>query len=368
MNSTNGTTTSEACVFPMAYKVTVSTLLAITFLISPVLNTVVCYTIFSVKRLQTFGNLLIANLSLGDIIISLTLPLMEIIYVSIYPKWLTGKIGTYFLNCVWLFSLASPFVIVTVITAERYKTLKSLIPIKSKTVIFIVIPLVWLYSFGSVAFMAFFFTVPGEDAYEWNILPQFYYPFLGVHIVIPLVVISALYLAIYRMTRSSRKQTIRHGKASSNLAKREMRVAKTIGIVIGLMFAIWIPALVLEYFYAIGTESCIVQMAGPVSVWLSSSNGMVNPILYFFRNPSLRGEIIKKLPTSISNFWVEEKKTQERNAKVRARCNVAFKNEKQDMAINDVSNCTYGTKSTAANGETTSTNFSQESFQENTRL
>ena len=282
----------------MTYKVVVSSLLGLTFISSPILNTVVCYTIFSVRKLQSFGNLLIANLSLGDIIISLSLPLMEIIYISIYPKWLTGSIGTYVLNSVWLFSLAYPFVTVTVITAERFSTLRSLVPVKSTAISAVTFVSIWTYSLGCIAFMAAFFTKPGEDAYEWNVLPRFYYPFLGIHIVIPLILIFVLYVGIFRMTRASRQQTTSRGAASASLAKREMRVAKTIAIVIGIMFAIWIPALVLEYFYAIGTESCIVQMAGPVSVWLSCSNGVVNPILYFYRNPYLRGEIIKKLPSS----------------------------------------------------------------------
>lgn len=232
---------------------------------------------------------------------------MEIIYVSIYPKWLTGSIGTYVLNCVWLYSLAYPFVTVTVITAERFSTLRSLIPVKSTTISVLAFSSIWIYSLGVIAFMAVFFTKPGEDAYEWNVLPEFYYPFLGVHIVAPLIIIAVLYMSIFRMTRSSRQQTTSRGSASASLAKREMRVAKTIAIVIGIMFAIWIPALVLEYFYAIGTESCIVQMAGPVNVWLSCSNGVVNPILYFYRNPYLRGEIIKKLPKVCTGCFSNEK-------------------------------------------------------------
>ena len=336
-NTTNSTSSTSSCTFPLAYKVTVSTLLALTFLSSPILNALVCYTIFSVRKLQSFGNLLIANLSLGDIIISLSLPLLEILYVSIYPKWLTGKIGTYVLNCVWLFSLAYPFVTVTVITAERFSTLRSLVAIKSSKISTITFITIWVYSLGCTAFMATFFSQPGEDAYEWNVLPEFYYPFLGIHIVIPLIIIVSLYVGIYRMTRSSRQQTISRGSASASLAKREMRVAKTIAIVIGIMFSIWIPALVLEYFYAIGTESCIVQMAGPVSVWLSCSNGVVNPLLYFFRNPHLRGEIIKKLPNSCIRYFSASKENSNAKKDVDAKRHNAYKKEEEDDAGKKVS-------------------------------
>eukprot|EP00794_Sanderia_malayensis_P020532 gene20532-22551_t len=339
MNVTNNSSNSavELCVFPLAYRITVSALLASTLLISPILNFIVCYTLLTVKKLYTFGNFLIASLSFGDILISLSLSLMEILYVSIYPKWLTGKIGTYMLNAVWLFSLASPFVTVTVITCERYKTIRSLVPITSNKVIKLVISLIWIYNFTVVGVMVFFFTEPSGDYYEWNILPVYYYSFLAIHVVIPLVVIAILYMGIYCTMRSSRRRASVDNASATSLARREMRLAKTIGIVTGVMFAIWIPALVFEYFYAVGTESCVVQMAGPVNVWLSCSNAGINPLIYFYKNPVLRAEIVKKLPEAVASC-LRLKKTQTASSAntnatpiTTSHCNQAFKHSSNSI-------------------------------------
>ncbi len=297
MNSTNETFNS--CTFTLAYKITVSSLLGTTLLFSPILNFIVCYTIFSSSHLYTFGNILISNLSIGDIMISLSLPLLEIMYISLHPRWLIGKLGTYALNAIWLFSLAAPFVTVTAMTVERFLTLrslKSLVRVTSKSCISFTIVFIWVYNIGVVSLMVYYFTVPGEEAYEWDVLPEFYYPFLAFHIVAPLIAIAALYLCIFRLINRSAARSSRQNMSSALSAKREMRVVKTVGILVGVMFAIWIPALVLEYFYYRGTESCLVQMAGPISVWLSCSNGVVNPVIYFYRNPIMRGEIARRMP------------------------------------------------------------------------
>ena len=300
MNFTNSSTPAP-CVFPLAYKVTVSSLLAITFLFSPILNLIVCCTILKVKRLHTLDYMLVANLSVTDIIISLSLPSLEIMYVSIYPKWLIGKLGTYALNAVWLFSLVAPFVTVTFIAFERYKTLSSLVRVTSQSIIVSSLAFIWFYISISIFFMALTsFTVPGAAAYEWNILPTFYYTFLALHIVVPLMLVVILNICIFRKARASGRGAVNSNAAAMfQITQRESRMAKTMFIAVGIMFVVWIPALVLEYFYAAATHSCLVQMAGPVSVWLSCSNGIVNPVLYFYRNATLRKETRKMLPKAI---------------------------------------------------------------------
>ncbi len=42
------------------------------------------------------------------------------------------------------------------------------------------------------------FTTPKGDAYEWNVPYSLYYPFLAVHIAVPLLLVSVLYHRIYR--------------------------------------------------------------------------------------------------------------------------------------------------------------------------
>ena len=291
----NITNQSESCVFPLAYKITVSSLLGVTLLLAPVMNSIVCIAILTTKQLHTSANLLIVSLSFGDILISVILPTLEIIYIALYPKWPIKKLGTTLLNSVWMYSLVGPFVTVAVITVERYKAITSF-RIRSSSgtgtsrKLMVTIAIVWIYSLSSVAFMAAFFKETTGEYYEWNVNHLFYYPYLGIHIVVPLILITVLYCLIVITARKTRRQATKDVPNALNKisAAKEMKLAKTIGIVIGLLFAVWVPVLVLEYFYAIGTEDCWVQMAGPVSVWLTCSNGLVNPVVYNYRNQQLR--------------------------------------------------------------------------------
>ena len=210
-----------------------------------------------------------------------------------YPKWPLKKWGTMLLNSIWMFSLVGPFVTVAVITIERYITIVSF---RARAIsgpsnkVALIITAIWIYSLLLVAFMAAFFTKTAGEYYEWNVSHLFYYPYLGIHIVIPFVLIIVLYIRIIAVAHITRRGTIKHTPDSmaETGREREMKLTRTIGIVIGLLFAVWVPVLVLEYFYAVGTKHCWVQMAGPISVWLTCANGMINPLLYNFRNRQIQ--------------------------------------------------------------------------------
>ena len=281
------------CVFPISYKVVMPILLGLTALLSPVLNSLVCLTICRTKKLRTNGNILIANLALSDAVIGILLAPLEIVYVAYFPAWPIGRGGTYALNAVFLFSLVSPFVIVTIITVERYVTIKSFSVaadqnMVSKRALMFCIAGIWVYSIAAIAFMTGNFTDAKENYYTWNVKPSFYYPFLGLHIVIPLSVVCLAYHKIFKITKSAPAGNLESSVATrSFMQSRELKLAKTLGIVIGLLFLVWLPVLIIECFYATESTSCVTEAAGPVSVWLTVTSGVINPLVYFYRNPNL---------------------------------------------------------------------------------
>ena len=277
--------------FSAAYKVIVCLLLGVTAVLSPLLNAFVCLTIFKQRKFRTTGNILICNLALSDGLIGLTLAPLELVYVSHFPRWQLGRSGTDILNSIWLFSLVSPFVIVSAITIERYRTIKTFTlatreQISTKKLL-IVLTFLWLYSVVAVAFMAGNFTEAQRHVYNWNVNARFYYPFLALHIVIPLSIVVAAYYKIFKLTKRMHIDELAQS-ATTNIQSREVRLAKTLAIVIGLLFLVWLPVLVIECFYATESTSCITEAVGPISVWLTVFSGVMNPIVYFYRNPSLR--------------------------------------------------------------------------------
>jgi len=123
MNQFNNTTNiipQLGCSFSETFKITLSILLPITSILSFSVNIFFCCVVYVNKKLHVKSSILLVSLSVTDIVISLTAPIFEFIYVYWNPKWPIGSLGTNVQNSFWMFSLVAPFVTVTAITVDRY--------------------------------------------------------------------------------------------------------------------------------------------------------------------------------------------------------------------------------------------------------
>ncbi|XP_078384487.1 histamine H2 receptor-like [Oculina patagonica] len=316
-HSTNETAETEVCVFDLGFRIPISILFVVTFLLSVAENIVVSVAISVDKRLRRPSNGYLLSLALTDICISLGLIPLEMTYVWSYPEWSLGSLGTNILNSIWLFSIASSFVTLLVVTVDRFKAVMSLVryrEVVSWGRTLVIIALVWLYAVFVVVLMRVFaFDRTSGAKYEWNVNYKFYYAFLAVHIVLSLLIICALYYKIYKKAVENRQQVLSRGQTHPGTpgatdtvreTRLEVKMAKTVGFVFMFLVIVWIPVLILEIFYAIGSESCIIEQLGVVSVWLTCSNGMMNPVVYSLRNKDFRRAILQlvhcKRPRSAS--------------------------------------------------------------------
>ena len=304
INETSSTV--EACTFNLDFQIPISILFMTTFVLSVSENIVVSVVICMDKKLRRPSNGYLLSLALSDICISIGLIPMELTYVWSYPEWPFGSEGTNVENSVWLFSVASSFVTLLIITVDRYKAVMSLVryrEVVSWGRTLVIIGIVWLYTAIVVILMRVFaFDSTSGVTYEWNVNYQFYYAFLGFHIVLPLVIICALYYQIYKKAVENRQQLLSHGQlhpgtttASDTVRETriEVKMAKTVGFVFLFLVIVWIPVLILEIFYAIGSQSCIIEQLGVVSVWITCSNGMINPVVYSLRNKDFHRAILE---------------------------------------------------------------------------
>ena len=305
-SGTNETIETVACEFNLDFEIPISILFVVTILLSVAENIVVSVAIVVDKNLRRPSNGYLLSLALIDMSISLGLIPLEMTYVWSYPEWPLGSFGTNVLNSVWLFSIAGSFVTLLVITVDRYKAVMSLVryrEVVSWGRTLMITALVWLYVVVVVILMRVFsFESTSGKTYEWNVNYEFYYAFLAVHIALPLLIICALYYKIYKKAVQNRQQLLSHGQAhqgSMNTSdtvretRLEVKMAKTVGFVFLFMVIVWIPVLILEIFYAIGSQSCIIEKLGVVSVWLTCSNGMINPVVYSLRNKEFRHAILQ---------------------------------------------------------------------------
>ena len=82
----------------------------------------------------------------------------------------------------------------------------------------VIITVVWLYVVVVVILMRVFaFELTSGAAYEWSVNYNFYYAFLAVHIVLPLLIICALYRKIYKKAVENRKQVLSRGQTHPEL-------------------------------------------------------------------------------------------------------------------------------------------------------
>ena len=304
--ATNDTTETNACEYNLDYQIPISILFVLTFVLSVSENILVSVAIVVDRRLRRPSNGYLLSLALTDICISLGLIPLEMTYVWSYPEWPLGPRETDVFNSVWLFSIAGSFVGVLVITVDRYRAVVSTLRYRevvswSRTLV--ITALVWLYVVLVVILMSVFaFKITSGKTYDWNVNYKFYYPFLSVHIALPMLIICALYYKIYKKAVENRKQVLSRGRVhpGANAApdtvietRLEVKMAKTVSFVIMFLVIVWIPVLIMEGFYATRSQSCVVEKLGDVSLWLTCSNGMINPVVYSLRNKDFRHAILE---------------------------------------------------------------------------
>ena len=295
------------CSFGLSFKVSISILFVMTFVLCISENVLISLVICLDKKLRKPSNGYLLSLALTDISTSLSLIPLEMIYVWCYPEWPLGSAGTDTLNGFWLFCLVSPFVTVLMITVDRFKAVTTLAryrDVVSWQRTLLLIGLMWMYCILVVGLMCVFAlqSTTGES-YEWNVKYKFYYSFLGLHLVLPLLIICILYFKIYKKAVNNRRELLMvqgqvhlGGKSYAvpeitRETRLEVKMAKTVGFVILFLVIVWIPILILEGVYATQSHSCVVEQLGVASVWLTCSNGVINPIVYSLRNQDFKRAI-----------------------------------------------------------------------------
>lgn len=68
----------------------------------------------------------------------------------------------------------------------------------------------------------------------------------------------------------------------------EIRLAKTMGIIISLLFLIWLPLLVIEGLRSHDFNECLVKKIDSFNVWLTCLNGCLDPLIYSFRSSEVK--------------------------------------------------------------------------------
>ncbi|XP_065675136.1 melatonin receptor type 1A isoform X2 [Hydra vulgaris] len=292
MNQTEHQTETN-CIFEQSYKVTLLFLLSSTSVVAVIENVFFCFAVYFNKKLHSKSNILVVSLAVTDIIIAAILPNLEFVYLYFYPLWPIGSLGTKTLNLIWIFSLVCPFVTVTAITIERYVMIAGKSRWKvffTKRLYMVIVIFIWLYSFICCLVAAVTMEPAHKNEYIWNVNPTLYYILLGFHIIVPLLLLPGLYYKMKKASQYSLKKLREETENDVNLhrQRKETKLAKTIFIIIGIMYLVWSPVVIIEILYNLEFKVCIISKVGVISLWLTCINGCLNPMVYSFRNPEVK--------------------------------------------------------------------------------
>ncbi|XP_065642264.1 melanocortin receptor 5 [Hydra vulgaris] len=295
------------CIFEETYKVTLFFLLGSTSVVAFIENAFFCFAVSFNKKLHLKSNILVVSLAVTDITIAAILPNLELVYLYFYPSWPIGSLGTSALNLIWIFSLVCPFVTVTAITIERCVMIAGKSSWKvffTKKVYMVIVIFIWLYSFICCLVTAVTMQPAHKNKYIWNVNPTLYYILLSFHIIAPLLLLPGLYYKMKSASQNLLKKLMKITENNINLnrQKKEMKLAKTIFIIIGLMYLVWFPVVMIEILYNLHFEECIVSKLGVFSLWMTCINGCLNPLVYSYRNPE-----VKQFAKCLINFFYKKK-------------------------------------------------------------
>ena len=294
-----GNNSLQSCSYSLDFTIPVTLVFSLTSLLVLFENILVCIAVVRSPLRDIKSNWFLVGLSVADMFTSLTITPLQILEVWASPHWPLGPLGVNVYNSLWNFVLIVPFLTVLAITIDRFLVIAKHVNMSerfSAAWVFIVLVCIWAYSSVIVSLLYLAFDEAPSDEYVWNVPYQYYYPFLAVHVFLPLIIICYCYLRILNVVRLSRQEmSCMEDSIISNSQKYEIKLAKTVGYVVLALVTVWIPVLSMEVVYALDSgHSCLVKRIGIFSVWLTCTNGIINPFIYAMRSKQFK-DVLKRL-------------------------------------------------------------------------
>ena len=256
-------------------------------------------------RYKKSQNFFIIQLALADFVLGVTLPYQT--YAMVYPKLLR-----YINLCVLkytlpLFSMGTSILSLIVLSADRYLAIHRPLTYQdtlNMTQRFLTVSLIW----GLAALACF---VP---SFIWNegwskgdvgecdlvliLKEEFCIYFMPLCFFGASFIILGLYIRILMTaTRQARLIQAQEAGASNNKAKKELKAARTVAMVLGTFYFCWLPficCLCLQVFLNLQHNTTVILIRGFV-VFLAQFNSGMNPVIYAFRMAEFRQQVRKML-------------------------------------------------------------------------
>ena len=268
-------------------------------------NSLVLIAIYKNLQLQTVTNCFIASLALADLLVGIVVaPLAALSYLGLPHN---------FYGCVFTNSIVIALTVVSIfnlfaIACERFAAIKfpyvhrAYLTIKRAKIINVI---VWILGILTGLIPLFGWNLHSQVTDDWrcNFMTvidmeyMVYFHFFGC-IIVPLILITAMYSCIFYTVRKQLKytdalkvqsaSTDNHIKTSTRF-KKEVKTAKYLAIVIIVFAFCWIPIDVLNTMFVMCGASCPYPIELLlVTIVLSHANSALNPVIYTYGNSNFK--------------------------------------------------------------------------------
>ncbi|XP_066506537.1 trace amine-associated receptor 13c-like [Hoplias malabaricus] len=255
------------------------------------LNLLVIISISHFKKLHTPTNLLIVSLAVADLLVGLIVMPVKIMELS-DSCWYLGKLGCYIYPIINFLSLCASLCSLTFIAVDRYIAISDPLHYSIRITVCKMSVLIitgWSFSLFYVIIFLYFndnFIQSQVRCYGECVLfikHSWVITDLVLFFITPCSIIIILYTIILKIARHQAKavRAVTNGTSKKQGDKlsnsSETKAAKTLGIVIFVYLACWIPI----YLSSMSVENLTtVSVVWTVFGWMMYINSSVNPLIY----------------------------------------------------------------------------------------
>ncbi|XP_078576727.1 neuropeptide FF receptor 2-like [Branchiostoma floridae x Branchiostoma japonicum] len=286
-------------------------------------NTMVCYVILKIPRMQTVTNFFLLNLAVSDLLVAVFCMPFTLVD-NIIRGWPFGDVMCKLTPAVQVVSVAASVFTLVAIAVDRFYSVvhptepKITIRGVQKIVIavwllalFIMVPQVLLIEDKTMTFNFFKETLSLHICAETSQLWRKVYTVLlfATCYLIPLAVIVLLYIRIGLKVWEKPVPGGQHAPTQVKQAswKRKVKVVKMLLAVVVLFAFSWLPLHTLSLlsdhgFLTLDQRDTINVYIYPIAHWLSYFNSSVNPIIYGYYNENFRNAYKSMMCDSSSAF------------------------------------------------------------------
>lgn len=271
-------------------------------------NSLVCLAVWRFRNLRSLTNYLVCSLACADLLV----PILRVIYIniSVYAgKWVFGVTWCHISSMCGVLLCGASILHLCAISIERLIAIKWPLSYDTKVTpkrIVIALIYIWLQSFVLSIFPALglaehrFNPVMSECEINWLIEPTLTVLLLVFYFFLPITIMLIAYATIFKeVRRNSRRisaiESAGNQGSRKNVLKREMKAVKTLAVVVGMFFIMWMPYFVTTTIRAFKGESAIPGTLQRTVITLAYGNSCCNFVIYALMNSQLRNAFYQVL-------------------------------------------------------------------------